>query len=109
MHSLIVLSFEHIAIMNWCHIYYTISIILVSTVDMVLPLNIMSLYIAPNEIPFPPTDLPCHNLSFYVADYTSFFTNDTIFYFLEGTHILQGTLNISNVSNITLQGLGHIE
>ena len=55
------------------------------------------------------THLPCHNLSYYTDDYTSYFTNDTIFYFLEGTHILQDTLEISHVSNITLQGLGHIE
>ena len=38
-----------------------------------------------------------------------YFTDDTVFYFLEGTHILQGPLRISDVSNITLQGLGHVE
>ena len=36
-------------------------------------------------------------------------TDDTIFYFLEGTHALQGTLEINSVSNITLQGLGDVE
>ena len=62
---------------------------------------------APNEEPCSPTiDLPCHNLSFYSDDY---FTDDTIFYFLEGTHTLQRTLEINDVSNLTLQGLGHIE
>ena len=62
---------------------------------------------APNGEPCPPTtDLPCHNLSFYSDDY---FTDDTIFYFLEGTHTLQRTLKINGVSNLTLQGLGHIE
>ena len=62
---------------------------------------------APNGEPCPPTtDLPCHNLSFYSDDY---FTDDTIFYFLEGTHTLQEPLVISDVSNLTLQGLGHIE
>ena len=64
---------------------------------------------APNGVSCPTTDLPCHNLSYYVADYSSYFTDDTVFYFLEETHTLQGILNISNVSNITLQGLGHIE
>ena len=58
---------------------------------------------APNGEPCPHTiDLPCHNLSFYSDDY---FTDDTIFYFLEGTHTLQRTLEINNVSNLTLQGL----
>ena len=62
---------------------------------------------ATNGEPCPPTtDLPCHNLSFYSDDY---FTDDTIFYFLEGTHTLQRTLVINGVSNLTLQGLGHIE
>ena len=42
-------------------------------------------------------------------DYTSYFTDDAIFYFVEGIHTLQGTLEISSVSNITLQGLGHVE
>ena len=32
-----------------------------------------------------------------------------IFFFLEGIHTLKGLLLINNVSNITLQGLGHIE
>ena len=94
--------------MNWCHIYYTISVILCIYSGYTTSSEYY-VSVAPNGVPCPPTDLPCHNLSFYVADYTSFFTNDTIFYFLEGTHSLQGTLNISNVSNITLQGLGHIE
>ena len=58
---------------------------------------------APNGEPCPATiDLPCHNLSFYSDDY---FTDDTIFYFLEGTHTLQRTLKINGVSNLTLQGL----
>ena len=62
---------------------------------------------APNGEPCPLTiDIPCHNLSFYSDDY---FTDDTIFYFLEGTHTLQHMLKISDVSNLTLQGLGHIE
>ena len=64
---------------------------------------------APQGIPCPTTDFPCHKLSYYVADYSSYFTDDTIFYFLEGTHTLQGILEITNISNITLQGQGHIE
>ena len=48
-------------------------------------------------------------ISYYVTKFKSYFTDDTIFYFLEGTHTLQGTLEISGVSNITLQGLGDVE
>ena len=94
--------------MSWCHIYYITSVILYIYSGYV---TASEYYVsaAPNGVPCPNTHLPCHKLSYYTDDYTSYFTNDTIFYFLEGTHILQGTLEISHVSNITLQGLGHIE
>ena len=93
--------------MSWCHIYYITSVILYIYSGYV---TASEYYIsaAPNG-EYCPNDLPCHNLSYYIADFGSYFTNDVIFYFLEGTHTLQGILNISNVSNITLQGLGHIE
>ena len=99
---------EPAAIMSWCHIYYLTSIILC----------IYSGYIAASEyyvtadsngLPSDWHGLPCHNLSYYVVDFKSYFTNDTIFYFLEGTHTLQVTLEISGISNITLQGLGDVE
>ena len=54
-------------------------------------------------------DLPCYNFSYYTANFTSYFTDYTIFSFLDGTHTLQGTLEINGVSNITLQGLDNIE
>ena len=94
--------------MSWCHIYYTTSVILYIYSGYV---TASEYYVsaAPNGESCPTTDLLCHNLSYYVADYSFYFTNDTIFYFLNGAHTLQGILNISNVSNITLQGLGHLE
>ena len=94
--------------MSWCHICYIISVILYIYSGYV---TASEYYVsaAPNGDPCPHTNLPCHNLSYYTADYASYFTDDTIFYFLNGTHILQGTLEISDVSNITLQGLSHIE
>ena len=94
--------------MSWCHIYYITSVILYIYSGYVAA---SEYYVsaAPNGESCPSTDLPCHNLSYYIADNASYFTNDAIFYFQEGTHTLQGILSISNVSNITLQGLGHIE
>ena len=94
--------------MSWCHIYYITSVILYIYSGYV---TASEYYVsaAPNGESCPTTDLPCHNLSYYIADNASYFTDDAIFYFLKGTHTLQGILNISNVSNITLQGLGHIE
>ena len=94
--------------MSWCHIYYITSVILYIYSGYVTA----SEYIVsadPNGEDCPSTDLPCYNLSYYTADYASYFTDNTIFYFLEGTHTLQGPLEIIRVSNITLQGLGHIE
>ena len=93
---------------SWCHIY-CITTIMVYIFSGHVTASEYYVCAAPNGIPCPTTNLPCHNLSYYVADYSSYFTDDTVFYFLEGTHTLQGILNISNVSNITLQGLGHIE
>ena len=94
--------------MSWCHIYYIISVILYIYSGYV---TASEYYVsaAPNGEDCSSTDLPCHNLSYYTADYSSYFTDDTIFYFLEGNHTLQGPLEIIGVSNITLQGLGHIE
>ena len=91
--------------MSWCHITSVILYIYSGYVTA------SEYYVSatPNGVPCPTTDRPCHNLSHYVADYSSYFTDDTIFYFLEGTHTLQGILEITNISNITLQGLGHIE
>ena len=94
--------------MSWCHIYYITSVILYIYSGYV---TASEYYVsaAPNGEECPSTNTSCHNLSYYIADYPSYFTDDAIFYFLEGIHTLQGILNISNVSNITLQGLGHIE
>ena len=97
--------------MTWCHIYYITSVILYIYSGYVTASDYSEYYVsaAPNGVPCPHTDLPCHDLSYYTDDYESYFSNDAIFYFQEGTHTLQGTLEISNVSNITLRGLGHIE
>ena len=94
--------------MSWCHIYYITSVILYIYSGYV---TASEYYVsaAPNGEDCPSVNTSCYNLSYYVADYSFYFTDDTIFYFLNGTHTLQGILNISNVSNITLQGLGHIE
>ena len=94
--------------MSWCHIYHITSVILYIYSGYV---TASEYYVsaAPNREDCPSTDLPCHNLSYYIGDYASYFTDDAIFYFLEGTHTLQGILTISKLSNITLQGLGHIE
>ena len=91
--------------MSWCHIYYITSVILYIYSTCVTA----SEYYVSAGAPCPSTNAPCYSLSYYTANYKSYFTSDTIFYFQEGTHTLHGTLKISNVSNITLQGLGHIE
>ena len=49
--------------------------------------------------------IPCHNLSYYYTN-QEYFASDTVFYFLEGRHVLalSGLLLVSNVSNLTLRG-----
>ena len=48
----------------------------------------------------------CLTLSDYVNDANQFFTSDTAFVFLEGTHHLNNTLTLCNLYNITFQGFG---
>ena len=103
-----IFTVESAVIMRWCHIYYITSVILYIYSGYV---TASKYYVsaAPNGDFCPSTDLPCHDLSYYTDDYTSYFTDDTIFVFLEGIHTLKVPLDINGVSNITLQGLGHIE
>lgn len=67
---------------------------------------------SPDGLPCP-ANTTCHALSFYTNHSSRYFTSNTIFYFLEGTHTLDskqgGFVSIKNVSNLTLQGLGKME
>ena len=94
--------------MSWCHIYY-ITLVILYIYSGYVTASEYYVSATPNGKSCSSAEQPCHNLSYYTDDYTSYFTDDTVFYFLEGTHTLQNKLEISGVSNITLQGLGHIE
>ena len=54
-----------------------------------------------------PVNQQCYNLSFYTMYPEDYFTSDTIFYFMEGNHVINHSelILITNASNITLQGL----
>ena len=54
-----------------------------------------------------PMNQQCYNLSFYAMYPEDYFTSDTIFYFMEGNHVINNSelILITNASNITLQGL----
>lgn len=57
----------------------------------------------------PSNNHPCNRLSFYINQFSLYFTTDnTVFYFLKGTHLLnsQELVVIRGVTNVTLQGLG---
>ena len=51
----------------------------------------------------------CHNLSHYSRYRDQHFHNNAIFVFLPGTHVLESTLLVESVTNLTLEGLGEIE
>ena len=53
-----------------------------------------------------PVNTKCQELSFYTNRSDQYFVDNTIFYFLEGTHIMEDSVVINNVSNLTLHGLG---
>ena len=62
--------------------------------------------VAENTTDCQPADEECHPLSFYVAHSSSYFTsNNTIFYFKEGTHTLMDSINIIGVQNVSFIGL----
>ena len=66
--------------------------------------------LAANGAPCPTSSSSsCHELSYYTSQPSVFFTNNNVFYFLEGHHILDRQVVISGVNNLTLQGLGTIE
>ena len=47
----------------------------------------------------------CHNLSYYISQPDSYFTNDTTIIFLEGEHSFdrEDLVHVSNVHNLTLK------
>ena len=62
--------------------------------------------VAENTTDCQPSDGECHPLSFYVANSSSYFIDDTIFYFKEGTHsLVRYNINLIRVQNVSLVGL----
>ena len=62
---------------------------------------------AGHEQSCPPHQI-CHNLSYYISQPDSYFTNDTTIIFLEGEHSFdkEYLVHVSNVHNLTLKGQG---
>ena len=55
------------------------------------------------------SDTNCHDLSYFTEHPSLYFSDNTVFYFLEGRHVLNDTIEINGVSNLTLKGLGTME
>ena len=51
-----------------------------------------------------PADGECHPLSFYVAHSSSYFIDNTIFYFKEGTHTVMDYINLTGIQNVSFIG-----
>ena len=51
-----------------------------------------------------PHNLPCETLDVYVSNESAYFTDNTCFIFLPGTHTLNSTVSIHNVTNVALVG-----
>ena len=66
--------------------------------------------VAPDGDPCPKSPCTCRELSYY-TNRMMLFTNNTVFYFLKGRHILdrKGFVTITDVSNLTWQGMGAME
>ena len=61
--------------------------------------------VAENTTDCQPAGRECHPLSFYVAHSSSYFTDNTIFYFIEGTHTVMDGINITGIQNVSFIGL----
>ena len=66
--------------------------------------------VAPDGDPCPKSSFTCRELSYY-TNRPMLFTNNTVFCFLKGRHILdqEGFVTITSVSNLTWQGVGSME
>ena len=64
-------------------------------------------YVTADELSCP-SNRTCHNLSYYISQPESYFTSNTTFLFMEGEHSFDSVyhINITGVSNLTLQGQG---
>ena len=51
-----------------------------------------------------PADGECHPLSFYVVHSSFYFTDNTIFYFKEGTHTVMDQIYVTGVQNVSFIG-----
>ena len=51
-----------------------------------------------------PTGNECHPLSYYTNHSDSYFTNNTLFYLMEGNHYMNESVVIQGKSNITING-----
>ena len=56
--------------------------------------------VAENTTDCQPSDGECHPLSFYVANSSSYFTDNTIFYFKKGTHDHMLMDEIDGIQNV---------
>lgn len=66
-----------------------------------------SYIVTPNGTCVGPNSTPCKTFDWYILNQITYFTSNTTFCFLSGTHVLNyGSLKIENISNITFIGLG---
>ena len=64
-------------------------------------------YVSPTTLECADNPQPCDSFLFYFNNSQQYFVDDSIFYFMEGTHILDELLAIRNVNNLTLEGLNY--
>ena len=65
-------------------------------------------YVSSEEMAYCSTNVPCHDLAFYMQKPEVYFIDNTVLYFMNGTHMLYDTLLINGTNNLTLHGLGDI-
>ena len=88
---------------------FTAAIFVVSTINIQCT-DTAEYYVSSPNGALCPDDAICHSLSFYIIQDDLYLTNDTVFNFLEGTHVLEHQqLLLTGLQNVTFQGIGNIE
>ena len=88
--------------------FFLIAAIFVISANNIQCTDTAEYYVSPNGTPCP-ENVICHNLSVYIVQKNLYFTNDTVFYFLEGTHVLEQQLLVTGLQNVIFKGIGNTE
>ena len=92
--------------MKWSSVLLTILIVALSDSRSKAQINYLNNYVTPSRtVGCFNDEVPCQTIEQYATQPEVYFTNNTYFYFQSGNHQLNSSLKLTNLRNITFQGL----